>query len=966
MKKIFSFLMLSLVVVSAWGKDYKYEVAPNDPLKARIYTLDNGLKVYLSAYHDEPRIQTFVVVRVGGKNDPAETTGLAHYFEHLMFKGTSNFGTSDYSKEKPLLDQIESLFEAYRSTTDEQQRKAIYRQIDSVSGLAAHYAIPNEYDKLMTAIGSSGTNAWTSTDATNYVENIPSNQLENWAKIQLERFSNPVIRLFHTELETVYEEKNMSLTNDGRKMYEAMLSGLFPHHPYGTQTVLGTQEHLKNPSITNIKKYFETYYVPNNMAVVMSGDFNPDEAIKVIDKYLGQLKSKPVPPLHLPKEEEKMNAVVEKTVYGPDAENIAIGFRFGGAASADADMLKLLDMVLMNGKAGLIDLNILQKQKLLSASSSVMDLVDYQGLLLRATPKKGQTLDDAKALLLEQLDRLKKGEFEEWLLKAVITDFKRMTIQGTESNDARAYAMLGSFVDDVAWKDEVEEVDRLSKITKQQLVQFANERLGNGYVVVYKRTGKDPNELKIDKPEITPIQMNRDAESKFLVDIKESKVTPVAPVFLDFKKDLSVLKTKKTGVEMLYKRNVENVLFDLLYVFNMGANNDKVLPLAVSYLKYLGTDKYTAEQLKEEFYKLGCAFSVSSSSERVYVSLNGLSENMEKALQLFEHLLANAKVNVDAYSNLVEDMLKARGNAKLNQRANYSMLVSYGTYGAFSPSTNIVSEQELKQQNPQVLVDKALALTSYKHRIFYYGPMKSAEVTAMMDKYHKVPKTLNELPAEANFVEQPTKTSKVLFANYEAKQIYLSMLAKLGSYDKSLVPIATLYNEYFGGSMNAIVFQEMREARGLAYSASAYYSMPARLDRATYMRTFIATQTDKMGDAVTAFNTILNDMPESQPAFKLAQDGIIQRLRTERITKSGVLWAYDAAQKLGLDYDIRRDIFDKVPAFTLTDVRNFQQTHVKNLPYTYCILGDEKTIDFDKMATFGPIEKLTQEQIFGY
>ncbi len=965
MKKIFSFLILSLVVVSAWAKEYKYETVPNDPLKVRIYTLDNGLKVYLSAYHDEPRIQAFVTVKVGGKNDPAETTGLAHYFEHLMFKGTANFGTSDYSKEKPLLDQIEHLFEVYRTTTDEQQRKLIYRQIDSVSGVAAHYAIPNEYDKLMTAIGSTGTNAWTSTDATNYIENIPSNQLENWAKIQFDRFSNPVIRIFHTELETVYEEKNMSLTNDGRKVYEALLSTLFPHHPYGTQTVLGTQEHLKNPSITNIKNYFETYYAPNNMAVIMSGDFEFDKAIEVIDQYFGKLKSKPVPALHLAKE-EPIIVPVERTVYGPDAENIAIGFRFGGADSPDADMLKLLDMVLMNGKAGLLDLNIVQKQRLLGASSSVMELVDYNALILGATPKQGQTLDDAKAILMEQLDNLKQGKFDEWLLKAVITDFKRMTIESTESNNARAYAMLGSFVDGVAWKDEVEEIDRLSKITKEELVKFANERLGEGYVVIYKRTGKDTSEVKIDKPEITPIQMNRDAESEFLATVKASNVTPIEPVFLDFQKDLSVLKTKKSGLEMLYKQNIDNTLFDLLYVFNMGANNDKELAMAVSYLKYLGTDKYTAEQLKEEFYKLGCAFNVVSSAERVYVNLSGLNDNMEKSLQLFEHILANAKVNTEAYQNLVGDLLKSRGNAKLNQRANFSMLTAYGTYGEFSPATNILSEKDLTNLDPQKMVDKIHELTSYKHRIFYYGPMKSADAIALMDKYHKVPKTLKDVPAEAKYVEQPTTANKVLFANYEAKQIYLTMMSKLGSYDKAMVPIATLYNEYFGGGMNAIVFQEMREARGLAYSANASYALPGRLDRSTYMRTFIATQTDKMGDAVDAFNSIINDMPESLPAFKLAQNGIIQRMRTERITKSSVLWAYDAAQKLGLNYDIRRDIFTKVPTFTLTDVKNFQQSNVKNLPYTYCILGDENTVDLDKMATFGTIEKVTQEQIFGY
>ena len=270
-------IAISLCVLSACTKSstVPYESVPNDPMKARIYTLDNGLKVYLTVNKETPRIQTYIAVRVGGKNDPAETTGLAHYFEHLMFKGTTHFGTQDYEKEKPMLDEIERLFEVYRQTTDEAEREAIYHQIDSVSYEASKLAIPNEYDKLMAAIGATGTNAYTGFDQTVYVEDIPSNQIENWAKIQADRFENNVIRGFHTELETVYEEKNMSLTSDNRKVFEAILSALFPDHPYGTQTVLGTQENLKNPSITNIKNYHKTWYVPNNMAICMSGDLDP-------------------------------------------------------------------------------------------------------------------------------------------------------------------------------------------------------------------------------------------------------------------------------------------------------------------------------------------------------------------------------------------------------------------------------------------------------------------------------------------------------------------------------------------------------------------------------------------------------------------------------------------------------------------------------------------------------------------
>ena len=327
MKRILFPAVIAIMALAASCSQYRYETVANDPLGTKIYTLDNGLKVYMSVNKETPRIQTYIAVKVGGKNDPSETTGLAHYFEHLMFKGTEQFGTSDYAAEKPMLDEIESLFEVYRKTSDETERNSIYRRIDSISYEASKLAIPNEYDKLMSLIGAGGTNAFTSQDMTVYVEDIPSNQIENWARIEADRFKHPVIRGFHTELETIYEEKNMSLTQDSRKIWEALDAALFPNHPYGTQTVLGTQEHLKNPSITNVKNYHRTWYVPNNMAICLSGDFDPDKMVEVIEKYFGDMQPNPELPVLDFKQEEPIESPVVREVSGPEAENIMIGWR---------------------------------------------------------------------------------------------------------------------------------------------------------------------------------------------------------------------------------------------------------------------------------------------------------------------------------------------------------------------------------------------------------------------------------------------------------------------------------------------------------------------------------------------------------------------------------------------------------------------------------------------------------------
>lgn len=964
------FLQLAVILLAAVAcketSSFPYESVPNDPLKARIYTLDNGLKVYMTVNKEKPRIQTYIAVRVGGKNDPAETTGLAHYFEHLMFKGTQKFGTQNYEQEKPMLDQIEQLFEVYRKTTDEAERKAIYHQIDSISYEASKLAIPNEYDKLMSAIGANGTNAYTGFDQTVYVEDIPSNQVENWAKIQADRFQNNVIRGFHTELETVYEEKNMSLTSDGRKVYEAVLSALFPDHPYGTQTVLGTQENLKNPSITNIKNYHKTWYVPNNMAICLSGDFDPDQMIETINKYFGEMQPNPNLPKLPVTHESPVKAPVVKEVLGVDAENVTLGWRFPGAASPEKDLLELASRIVYNGKAGLVDLDLNQQQKVLSAYAGTYGMSDYNAFVMSGRPKQGQTLDEVKDLFLAEIAKLKSGDFDEGLLEASINNFKLFRMYQLDENGGRADMFVSSFIDGTDWKDEVEQLDRMSKVTKQQIVDFANKYFGDNYALIYKRQGKDPNEKKMEKPAITPIVMNRDSSSAFLKEIQMAKVNPIEPVFLDFDKDLQKL-TAKSDIPVLYKKNTSNDLFTLMYVFEMGNNNDKAMGTAFDYMKYLGTSKKSLKEINEEFYKLACYFNVYPGSDRTYVTLEGLRENMPRAMELFEELLADAQVNKETYTNLAGDILKKRSDAKLNQGQNFNKLIQYAIWGPKSAATNVLSTAELQQMDPKELVDRIHKINSYEHKILYYGPEETQTLVEIIGKYHRVPEKLNPVPAGEEFKQLETTGNNVLFAQYDAKQIYFSAVSNRGEkFDPAIQPTLNMYNEYFGGGMNAIVFQEMRESRGLAYSAGAFLISPSKLKYPYVYRTFIATQNDKMIDALNAFDEIINNMPESQKAFDLTKDALISRLRTERITKSDILWNYVYAQDLGLSTDSRKELYEKVQSMTLADVKAFQEKWVKGRQYTYCVLGDEKDLDMKGLSKFGPVRKLTQEELFGY
>lgn len=947
--------------------NYTYSIVENDPTHTRLYKLNNGLSVYMTVYKDEPRIQTYIPVKTGSKMDPHDATGLAHYLEHMLFKGTDKFGTKDFVKEKPLVDEVINLYEKYRGTKDEKKRKQIYHQIDSVSGLAAKYAIANEYDKMMAIIGANGTNAYTSVEQTVYTNNIPSNQLEKWIKIESERFRNPVMRLFHTELEAVYEEKNISLDNDNDKIWDELFLNLFPTHPYGTQTTIGTIEHLKNPSIKKVIDYYNTYYVPNNMAIVLSGDLDPEKTIELIDKYWGSRESKPVPPFISPVEKPITKPIV-KEVFGPEAENLMLAFRFPGANTRENDLATMVDMVLANSAVGLLDLNLNQSQKVLGSGSFIYTNKDYSSHILYGNPREGQKLEEVKKLLLEQVENVKKGNFPDWLPEAIINDLKLSAIKSQESNQSRADNIVDAFVKDIPWSDEVNRIDRLSKITKQDIIDFANKNYNNNYVVVYKRTGEDKNVQKVDKPVITPVDVNRQDKSDFLKQVSDMQAEEIKPVFVDYKNDLSETKIK-SDIPMLYKKNEENGLFTLSIVYQIGAGHIKKLPLAASYFSYLGTSKYSPSELKQEFYKLGCSYSISTGDEETYITLSGLDENFDKALVLLESVIKDLQPEKEALKNLVSDIMKVRADDKLSKdKILWDAMFSYGKYGAHSPFTDILTEEELKNIDPNELINILKDIPSYKQKVLYYGPLSEESIKGKLNSEYNLPEGgFKETPQKVKYEELPTTDNTVYVVNYpDMVQAEIIMLSKKGNYDKDKIPYISLYNEYFGGGMAGIVFQELRESKALAYSTFSSFSSPQKLDKAHYNIAYIGTQSDKLPEAMAGFFLLLNDMPASEITYNSAKVNLIQKLNTERITKAGVLTSYLQAQKLGLDHDIRKDIYDKAQTLTLEDIQKFQADNIKDSKYTILVLGDKNKLDIETLQKYGTVKYLTLEEIFGY
>ena len=967
--KLTRFLVSLLTALTCFGMSATTHVGtsyPGDPTATKCYTLSNGLKVFLSENHQSPRISAHIAVRTGSRNDPAETTGLAHYLEHLMFKGTKQYGTSNYAAEAALLDTIEARYEQYRRVTDPERRRVLYHEIDSISQLAAQYNIPNEYDKLMAGIGGIGTNAYTSTDVTCYTEDIPANEVDRWARIQSDRFQNMVIRGFHTELEAVYEEYNIGIAKDEWKLFEAMNAKMFPTHPYGTQTTIGTQEHLKNPSITNIKNYFNNYYCPNNVAICMAGDFNPDEVIDILERHFGSWK--PNNNLYRPEfaELQPITAPVDTVVMGQEAEFVALGWRFGAGNSLQCDTMDIVADMLSNGTAGLMDLNLNQPMKVMMSGAYSDAMTDYSMLMVLGYPNEGQTLEQVRELMLGEIAKLRAGDFDDDLLVSVVNNKKLNYLRALDNNGARTRQLVNAYINHVEWQQEVGKLDRMAGMNKQQIIDFANRYLNNNFVCVYKRMGEDTTAKKIDKPAITPIPTNRDKQSDFVRNILGETVEPIQPQFVDYNTEMTVTKTSK-GLPLLYKQNTLDDLFQLSAKYDFGNTADNRYDIALSYLDYLGTKKLTPQQFKQQMYKLACNVSFNVGENESYLTLSGLSENMPAALKLVEDLLANAKVDNEAYQSMVDLIIKSRNDAKTNQEECFNRLNEYGMYGPRNEYTNIMSAQQLRDTNPAELLNLVKGLNTMQHSIIYYGPMTQQELDKCLKKNHKTKKNLAAVPVGTDYMEQKTPKTEILLAPYEAKNIYMVQYHNEGTkWAPEHAAAINLFNEYFGGGMNGIVFQELREARGLAYSAAAYYRQPSKITHPEFAMTYIITQNDKMMDCIREFNNIVGTIPQSEGAFQLAKESLMKKLASRRTVRGAVLNSYLSAQKMGIDYDINSLVYKTLPNLKLQDIVNFEQQSMANKPYRYLILGDEKELDIEALEKIAPIRRLTLEEIFGY
>lgn len=963
-KLLFSIYLISFSLLALAGIDtnkVKLITYPSDPANVQHYILENGLNVYLTVNKKAPKIQTYIAVRTGSKNDPADHTGLAHYLEHLLFKGTSEFGTKGYHAEKAYLDRIENLYEIYALQKDSLSRKQVYKMIDSFSYMASKISIANEYDKLMSGIGATGTNAYTSFDETVYVNAIPSNSVEKWIKIEADRFRDPVFRLFHTELEAVYEEKNISMDDDYNLGFEALFKALFPNHPYGTQTTIGTVEHLKNPSIKAIKDYFKKYYVPNNMAIIMSGDFDPKEVIELINDQFGTWLSSPqaLNGPAIPVQDLEKRVV---TVQGPKPAMLMMAFPFNNPRNTDENLkLKLIDLLLSNSVAGLIDLNIVKSQKALYAGSFYFPLRDFNCHIFQAMPLEGQSLQDLEKLIWEQIDKIKKGDFDENNLKAILLNEKVNQTKLFESNQGRADALVKAFVLEIDWYTYTD-FSKLENITKQELVDFANKYYTENHAVVYKEVGPLKPEQKVDKPQITPVELNRGTESGYVKNILRRSVPPISPQFVDL--DTSVKQMDLGKRKFSYLKNNENDLFTIAFVFPMGRLNNLKLNEAAAILPYLKTSSKSNAQINQEFFALAINWSFTVNEKQSILKIEGPSKNLKEALVLIEHLFTQISIDDEVLKQHVGNVLKEREDAKLDKGIIFQeALSSYLKYGANNPFTYKISAKDLNKLSVKEMENEIKQLFSFEHEIWYYGPQNSEEITTIVNPFFDNKKYKKAKKAK-EFKIAKTK-GEVLFLNRDMVQAEVMWVKNNGKADFKVSANSRVFNEYFGGSMAGVVFQTIRESKALAYSTSSRFVLPSEKGDIAFSMAYVGTQADKLNDAVKSMNELLQASVNDAKLIEAAISAVKQQVASTRVNGFETFAYLDRIKKQGWDMDPNWFIYNECSRISLGDIANFQ-TQFMNGTYSLAIMGSKEKLDMEFVKSLGKLKELSLEDIFGY
>ena len=940
-------------------------VAAYAQLEVKELKLSNGMTVWLNEDHSQPKVFGAVVVKAGAKDCP--NTGIAHYFEHIMFKGTDRIGTTDYAAEKPWLDSISAQYDLLSQTKDETTRTRIQKHINELSIKAADYVIPNEYSRLISKYGGSSLNAGTGQDLTYYHNSFLPQFMEQWCWLNSERLMTPVFRGFQGELENVYEEKNRAADDMG-DVQDKIFKAVFKTQPYA-YPVLGSTENLKNPRLSDMAAFFKKYYVASNMCLILCGDIRPDAAlVTLLEKTFGRVQTGPVPerrksPMPAIEAGDRQQIKLPIPLIGAEA----LVFKAPTEYEADANALDLANMLLYNGKAGLLD-SLTNEHKVLVSAAMTAGLDDAAGSAIIVIPNLFGKMKKAEGRVLEQVQQVMDGNFSEEQVEILKQQMLMDAQRELETISSRSQRMVMTFSKGRSWQDVLDKIEGIRRLTKADVVAAARKYYGGNYITLSKKYGT-PQKETLKQPGYKPVSpKNLDAKSAFALQLEQIPVKDMAVRTVDFGQDI-VIKPLNNHVTLYYKDNPVNDVFTFTLRYKDGELHTPALSVLGSCLSQLGTDSLNRQQLGQAWQRIGATMEVVPGDVAFSINLTGPDKQLVPALRLLAHFLRSAKGDQKALKDAKdEDRIdrKSFGKQKDDVLRPAIHRIAYGERSSYLKQ---LSRKEVKALKNEDLMALFRELQQYDCELFYCGRQPIEYVAAQAQQ--ALPLSQCTKPQADTFRPFLQYDEPVVYFYHvpKSRQNYIVSYDAIGALPTQEERVKfKLWDEYFGGGMSSVLFQNVREFRSLAYATggSAFTtSLAQHSDASQGYVTVTGTQADKTLEALSTVDSLLRQLPMKENNLEAARQSVLNDIQNNYPTFR-TLGKYVANQlRDGYVSDPNTGIARGIPSVTSQDIMQFHQKHVtSNKNRIWIVIGDRKLTDMKALARYGKVVELRKEDVY--
>ncbi|MBR6035049.1 MAG: insulinase family protein [Paludibacteraceae bacterium] len=910
------------------------------------YKLDNGLTVLLWEDHDQPDVSGYIVVRAGAVDEPAEYTGLAHYLEHMMFKGTQKIGALDWEKEKPIYDSIIALYDQYALEKDEKAREKLATQINECSMRQAEISSLEDFFVLLDLIGAEGVNAFTSYDLTAYVNSFPEAEMYRWLNIFSERLINPVFRTFQAELENVFEEYNMYANDPSSQVQEQLQKDIYQGCPY-ERDVIGLPEHLKNPRLSKLIEFYETWYVPNNMALIVVGDFDAEKAKPMIQETFSRLQPKQLParPTYPELSFKDYPTKHYNLGYNPQVSWVYQGVKNG---DPDEDALDFVCALLYNGQIGLLDK--INTKGDVSASYAYSDARRNTGrIMITAVPyyDANQQMFESdkatKAIIMKEVDKIKAGDIDDELIANVKRLYAQTFKVQEESPEAKIQSLLYAFAYNKPIDDIFTQNERIQNLTKEEIVRVAKKYFDAPYMTVsFDEASTTPKPKTLPKPNIKPVEPSRE-ETAYAKAFKQMPKNAVKQTYNNFN-DVQISSLGE-NVTLHYTPNTKNDIFTLQLRYGVGAEEMPMLPYVTALMQDAGimsSPNIEGKDFDQQIAELGGSVSYSCNDSYFTVGISGEDENLGKIMNLVNRQLLMPYLEQKQLDNIKGSEFFSRLSRQKRTAVLKSALMQYAMYGKKSAYLDEVPFADIWTLGLPKVQSMVAQARTFALDVFYCGTTPQDKLVA------ELPLTEGMKPSNSPFVKERVSYDKptILFLpNSNVQQADLYFYINGRPYDIASDVQSDAFNQYMSGGFTGLIMYEIREKRSMAYTAYGVDATPILPGKDCYFYGYVGTQSDKVADAISVYMDILRDMPKDSTNIEALRAAVKQSNQTAKPLMRNKAATFEAWQRLGYNDDPAKVNAAALDALSFSDIEKFYDENIKGKPVTIILMGDPKKID---------------------